>query len=86
MRLNPSLSHGHFYLGYLQLIAGEYDDALLRVDAAERLSPYDPMTFAFVSMRAQILSLRGDVDAGADWAERALDHPNAHFQNLMIAA
>ncbi|MEM8790947.1 MAG: hypothetical protein AAGE80_04985 [Pseudomonadota bacterium] len=86
VRLNPSLSHGHFYLGYSQMFSRDYDDALARVDAAERLSPYDPMTFAFVSLRAQILSLRGEVEAGADWAERALDHPNAHFQNLMIAA
>lgn len=86
VRLNPSYAHGHFYYGYNQLYAHNYENGLRQTETACQLSPYDPMMFGFFSLRAQLLSLNGDVDQGADWAERALKQPRAHFQNDIIAA
>lgn len=78
VELNPSFALGQSSVGHALMFAGKSGEGLAAVDRARRLSPYDPMTFAFSVLRAHMLSLTGETELGADWADRAVLEPNAH--------
>ena len=86
IELNPSFALGQYNVALGQAFAGESVEGLTGLDRARRLSPYDPMAFAFSATRAHMLSFTGDVEAAADWADRAVREPNAHYHISAIAA
>ena len=53
---------------------------------ARRLSPYDPMTYAFLAVRAALHGLHGEPQQAVEWARRALLQPNAHYHIQAVAA
>ncbi len=85
IELNPSFAQAQYSLALRQMTVGDSSDGFRAVDRARRLSPYDPMTFAFSAVRGKLLALSGQVEAGADWADRAVREPNAHHHVTAIA-
>lgn len=86
VELNVNYAKGRFSLGYAKLFTGDYDGALEHAASARRLSPYDPMSFAYLGLFAEAKTLAGDAAAGLIWARRAARQPNAHHHILAVAA
>jgi tetratricopeptide (TPR) repeat protein len=77
--LNPSLALAHFGLAWALRLTGQPDEAISACDTAIRLSPRDPLTWAFFSVRAlSQLSLR-DYEAAVEDARRSIRHPAAAY-------
>lgn len=76
--LNPNYAHAHYNLGWAFVLAGRSRDAIASLDFAEKLSPQDPMLFAFCAVRAQALLHTGQEDLAEAEARRSSRSPNAH--------
>ena len=84
--LSPSFANGQYSLAYGLMFGNDTARGLPAVDQAWRLSPYDPMRFAFSAVRAILMSFQGELDAAADWADRAVREPSAHHHITAVAA
>jgi TolB-like protein len=84
--LGPSFALGHYSLGYALVSDGQNSRGAARTESAERLSPFDPMRFAFWGARACALALLGKVGEAGDLAAKAARQPNAHHHLLALAA
>jgi TolB-like protein/cytochrome c-type biogenesis protein CcmH/NrfG len=80
--LNPSFAQAHYFRGWVLSIAGRPEEALPHLDKAYRLSPRDPLLFAFMTVRAQTLILMGRHEEALEWATRAARQSNVHFHAL----
>jgi tetratricopeptide (TPR) repeat protein len=76
LELNPNLASAHFGLAYALTLAGRSDEALESVDRAIRLSPYDPLMHAFVTLKSGMLVLAGRYDEALETARDAQRKPN----------
>jgi TolB-like protein/Flp pilus assembly protein TadD len=84
--LGPSFAHGHYSLGYALVSDGENVRGAASTESAERLSPFDPMRFAFWGARACALAFLGQVGEAGNLAAKAARQPNAHHHLLALAA
>jgi TolB-like protein len=84
--LGPSFALGHYSLGYALVSDGQNARAVASAESAERLSPFDPMRFAFWGARACALALLGKPEEAGDLAAKAARQPNAHHHLLALAA
>lgn len=84
--LNPNYAQGTYARGFVRVHAGLPDPAITDLDAARRLSPYDPLLFAMKSSRAIALAIQGDHEAAMQWSVDATLEPNAHFHIHAVAA
>ena len=84
--LNPSFAMGQYSLGISLNILGRAREAAARCDAALRLSPLDPMAFAFHCLRAQIACFADEAPLAIHHARQAADHPNVHAFGTALAA
>jgi adenylate cyclase len=81
--LNPNFAHAYYNLAWAQCMAGQAAEAMANVDRAQRLSPRDPLLFAFIAMRAQAAFQLREFKAAADLIRQAMREPGAH---IMIRA
>lgn len=86
VELNPNFANGQYSVAFGVTFDGRSDEGFAFVDAARRLSPYDPMTFAYFMQRAVMSGLTGKTEAAATWADRGVRMPNAHYHLHTIAA
>lgn len=86
VELNPSHARGHFSLGYGKLFREPRADVLDDAAAARRISPYDPMSFAYLCLLAEANLLTGQRDQAIIWARRAARPRNAHYHIHAVAA
>lgn len=86
LSINPNYAQGHYARGYVGLHSGGDEDSLASLDTAQKLSPCDPLLFAFTASRAIWFSNFGRYDEAAAWAVRATHEPNAHFHIYAVAA
>ena len=84
--LSPSFALGQYSLAYGLMFGSNTVVGLRAVDQARRLSPYDPMRFAFSAVRAILMSFDGELETAADWADRSVREPYAHKHVTTIAA
>lgn len=84
--LNPSFAVGQYSLGFALMQAGELNRGIEHADKARRLSPYDPLRFAMIGVRAFSLALAGDVEEASRLMALAVEEPNAHYHMLAMAA
>lgn len=84
--LNPNFAKGHFSLGYGKLFHAAAADVIDNATAARRISPYDPMSFAYMCLFAEAHALKNDGEQAAIWAKRAARQPNVHHHILAVAA
>lgn len=78
VELHPNYAHGYYMLGWAQALSGDPALALDNLAMAERLSPHDPLLFAFRMVSAMALLLRDDPDAALKCSAQAVRQPNAH--------
>ena len=86
VELNPSHARGHFSLGYGKLFRKPEADVVDDAAAARRISPYDPMSFAYLCLLAEANVFLGHHDEAIAWARRAVRPRNAHYHIHAVAA
>ena len=84
--LSPNFALGHYGLALVHSKAGDPDTAIASSDRARYLSPFDPLLFAMLAVRAMALVRLGRFEEAAAWGVKAAARPNAHPHILAIAA
>lgn len=84
--LSPNFALGHYSLGFVNCQSGNADEAISSSDHSRRLSPFDPLLFGMLAVRAIALVRLGRFDEAADWSLMAAARPNAHVHIRAIAA
>lgn len=84
--LSPNFALGHYTLGFVHCQSGDAHAAIGSADHSRHLSPFDPLMFGMLAVRALALVRLGRVAEAADWAVKAAMRPNAHVHILAIAA
>lgn len=84
--LNPNFAVGQYSLAFGASYTSQRARYFDCASKARRLSPYDPMTYAFMAIRAVMHGLMGEPELAAAWGARAVQQPNAHHHVLAIAA
>ena len=79
LQLNPCLAVTYCGLGDALTYSGRLDDAIAQFENAIKLSPHDPYRWGFYSYRALAHLFSGDYEAAVEWAERAVQTPNAQY-------
>ena len=82
--INPSYAHAYYNLGWTLALVGKAEEAIVNLERANRLSPHDPLLFAFWGVRAFALQQLERYDEALTWIEKASRQPNAH-ENLFAA-
>jgi DNA-binding SARP family transcriptional activator len=86
IELSPNFALGHYTLAFVHSQGGNPEAAIKSSDLSRLLSPFDPLLFGMLSVRAISLVRLERFDEAADWAVRAAARPNAHAHILAIAA
>jgi TolB-like protein/Tfp pilus assembly protein PilF len=88
LELNPSLALAHYGLGAALVFSGKAADAFPHLEAAIRLSPYDPNMGSFLVRIADAKYFVSAYDAAVTSALRALGQPNFQWSRyaVLIAA
>jgi predicted Zn-dependent protease len=84
--LNPSFAVGQYTLGFALMHAGDLTQSIAMADRARRLSPYDPMSFAMIGVRAFSLGMAGEFEEAAKLMAISIRQPNAHYHMVAMAA
>lgn len=84
--LSPNYAQGIYAQAWTEFMADTTTSARQHVDLAMQLSPLDPLYYAMLSLRGLTHIATGDVQTGAEWAERGARAPGAHALIAMIAA
>ncbi len=74
--LNPNYASAHFGRAHSLWHTGRAEEAIASHDEAMRLSPRDPLMWAFMASKAIALILLGRYDEALSWAQKAQGHPN----------
>jgi adenylate cyclase len=74
--LNPSYAMAHFGRGHSLWMSGRPAEALPSNEEAMRLSPNDPLMWAFMASRSIALTLLERYDEALDWARRGARQTN----------
>ncbi len=75
--LTPSYANAHFGRAHSLWMSGRAEEAIASHDEAMRLSPRDPIMWAYMASKAIALIMLGRYDEGLDWALRAQRQPSA---------
>ena len=84
--LSPNFALAHYTLGFVHCQSGDAQAAIGSADYSRHLSPFDPLLFGMLAVRALALLRLGRIEEAADWAVKAATRPNAHVHILAIAA
>jgi DNA-binding SARP family transcriptional activator/TolB-like protein len=84
--LSPNFALGHYSLAFVHSQAGDPQAAIVSSDYSRHLSPFDPLMFGMLGVRAMALVRLGRFEEAADWAIKAAARPNAHTHALGITA
>ncbi|MEN8161967.1 MAG: BTAD domain-containing putative transcriptional regulator, partial [Myxococcota bacterium] len=80
VELNTNHAQSWYQLGWVRVRAGRPREAIEPLVLAARLSPNDPLRFAFLIARAQAHFLLGEYSRAVALADRAASLPHAHAQ------
>jgi DNA-binding SARP family transcriptional activator/TolB-like protein len=84
--LSPNFALGHYTLAFVHSQSGDPRAAIESSDHSRHLSPFDPLMFGMLGVRAMALVRLGRFEEAADWSIKAAARPNAHVHILAIAA
>ncbi len=77
LALNPNDANTHYGLAFALCFTGQPEQAMRELDEAQRLSPHDPLLWAFMTIKSFALTLLRRYDEALVWAKRAQQWPNA---------
>jgi len=77
LALNPNDANAHYGLAFALCFTGQPEQALCELDEAQRLSPHDPLLWAFMAIKSFALTLLRRYDEALVCAKRAQQWPNA---------
>ena len=77
IELNPCFAQAYHGLGFALSLAGEFEESARCTRKAVEISPRDPMLWAFTIVHALNFILAGDNEGALEWADRAMQYPNA---------
>lgn len=83
--LNPSFAIGQYSLGFTLNLAGLVEESDAAVSLAQRLSPFDPMRFAMMALKARNLASLGARAEAVAMIGEAVEESNAHYHILALA-
>jgi adenylate cyclase len=88
LALNPSFAQANHGLGMAQALAGQLDDAIDSFGRAERLSPRDPLLWAFTITHGLACILARDNETALQLARQTLQIPRAsgYWPHAVLAA
>jgi adenylate cyclase len=81
--LNPSYASAHFGRAHSLWQCGRAEDAIPFHDEAMRLSPRDPLIWAFMASKAIALIMLGRYEEGLDWARKGQRQPHTAIWAFM---
>jgi DNA-binding SARP family transcriptional activator/Flp pilus assembly protein TadD len=84
--LSPNFALAHYTLAFVQSQAGDAGAAIAASDCSRSLSPFDPLLFGMLGVRAMALARLGRFEEASSWAIKAASRPNAHPHIFAIAA
>lgn len=84
--LAPNFANGHYAYGNVLQFSGDHDLGVAHLDRACRLSPFDPLMFAYQIAYAGHAAAQGDYETAADYAAKAAAATEAHAFILYMAA
>lgn len=84
--LSPNYAQAIYSKAWAEMTLCEAGACDSNAAAALRLSPLDPLRYAMLGVRSMGALLRDDVEAAADWGEKAARSPGAHKHIAVIAA
>jgi tetratricopeptide (TPR) repeat protein len=84
--LSPNFALAHYNRAFVHATAGDARAAIESSDHSRDLSPFDPMLFGMLGVRAMALVRLGRFDEAAGWAVKAAARPNAFPHIRAIAA
>jgi adenylate cyclase len=77
LALNPNYANAHYGLAFALCFTGQPEEAMRELDEAQRLSPHDPLLWAFMAIKSFALTLLRRYDEALVWAKKAQQWPNA---------
>ena len=77
LKLNPNYANAHYGLAFALCFTGQPEEAIRELDEAQRLSPHDPLLWAFMVIKSFALTLLRRYDEALVWAKRAQQWPSA---------
>jgi tetratricopeptide (TPR) repeat protein len=77
LALNPNYANAHYGLAFALCFTGQPEEAIRELDEAQRLSPHDPLLWAFMGIKSFAFTLLRRYDEALVWAKRAQQWPNA---------
>lgn len=84
VELNTNDAQSWYQLGWVRVRAGRPREAIEPLSRAERLSPNDPLRFAFLIVRAQAHFALGEYSRALSLADRSARLPHAHAQSEAV--
>jgi adenylate cyclase len=81
--LNPNYASAYFGRAHSLWQSGRPAEAIPALDEAMRLSPRDPLIWAYKASKAMALILLARYDEALDWAQDAQRHPNTAIWAMM---
>jgi len=83
--LNPSYATAQYFLGWVAMQLGDRETCHDRIETARALSPLDPLIYGMLGVSALNLALMGRADDAIRRTEKALLHPDVHYQAQAVA-
>ena len=77
LALTPNYANAHYGLAFALCFTGQPEEAMRELEEAQRLSPHDPLLWAFMTIKSFALTLLRRYDEALVWAKRAQQWPNA---------
>jgi TolB-like protein/Flp pilus assembly protein TadD len=87
IELNPNVAQVHFGYAFALVFSGNGSEALKELDRCAQLSPRDPNSWSFMTLRSWALCLLQRVEEAIECARRAAEEPRSIlWPNLVLAA
>jgi adenylate cyclase len=75
--LNPNYANAHYGFAFALCFTGQPEQAMRELDEAQRLSPHDPLLWAFITIKSFALTLLRRYDEALVLAKKAQQWPSA---------